>query len=500
MRKYNRAFLLALIMCGIFLCSGFTTGTAEGEKPVEYWREGDFVSPETFSGAASLSAGVKLELDMGKNLFFSNVPEFPGNPGILARADNVVSKSGDVRVLYSHCNNLTDYSTLPYQVIPAKIGLIFINQTPRTVDVYKKRFASGVSRMVDGRQYYVGDSAPARPGSKGRIYYGTYLGNVVLAKFFASNPTEREQYWTSIAPGGRAWLFDGVGPGGWAIGMGDFVFRDGVTGEGITTGTLSPGEGIGVRCFISRNDMDLDTFYKATDHPAAVLNQSANEHLHMRGLYTGGIFPNSPDGEGVTRKKAFNYDSSSDGKKTITLNAKQKYQNLNPAAPFYEPTMFLNDILRNGFDAYGRVENDEVISLAAENNGSYGADYEFTLTIKGPAAIAVQGCVPLPGSWDTRVWERPPVDLYNQFLTTMLDAAPENVRTLRLVDPHYFDYYTGFEKLGPLGSGKVAYVFPGPEEKTHVLKLALPANGYGPYKVMLMPLEKGKQAKTPRMS
>jgi hypothetical protein len=37
------------------------------------------------------------------------------------------------------------------------------------------------------------------------------------------------------------------------------------------------------------------------------------------------------------------------------------------------------------------------------------------------------------------VWERPPVDLYNQFLTTMLDAAPENLRTLRLVDPHYFD-------------------------------------------------------------
>ncbi|MDD4587777.1 MAG: hypothetical protein PHC60_05270 [Heliobacteriaceae bacterium] len=433
---------------------------------------GDLVPAEVFAGAGSLSAGTVLTVDREKNLFFSNLPEMPTEPGILARVDNVVSPGGIVRVLYCHFNLLIDYQAEPYRNISANIGVVFVNNTNRTLDVCYTRLANGVNRNVTGRVIHPDDLAPPQPGGdREPVYFGSQLGNAVLAGFFAGNPGGREQLWATIAPGGKTWFYDAVGPRSWAIGMGDFLFRDHATGELITTAVLAPDEQIGIRSFISRDDADLAAFYGATDCFSGVLGRDNHDPYHMRGLFTG-----------VTRSRTFDYDSRIDGCRTITVAVPLKAQATDPERPYYAPDMFVNDFFREGIDPCGRLENGCPVAMPAGNNGSYGADWEFVLHLKGPVAIAVQGAVPLPG-----VLIKPFPDMYNQFLTVMLDEAPENLRTLRIADPAYREYYADFSQLGPLGAGRVAYVLPGEGEKTHVLKLALPPNGYGPFKIMLMP-------------
>ncbi|QGG47118.1 ankyrin repeat domain-containing protein [Heliorestis convoluta] len=451
------------------------------------WKEGDLLPERVFASAQSLSAGQVLEIEGGKNLFFSNAPEMPTMPGILARADNVISKSGEVRILYSHFNMLIDYSTSKPVNVPAQIGVYFVNDTSRSLDIYYKRLGKGVSKTVDGKMLYIEDRAPQRPGIDTALYYGTELGNKVVADFFASY-RQQERLFATVAPGQIAWLSDQVGPLGWAIGMGDFVFRDSHTKEVITLQSLRPGEAVGVRSFIARHSFDLRDFFRDKNNPASVLTLGAGEHLHMRGLFADSISANGVHVEGVSRRKTFTYDSYDDGPQSITVGAHYRMQHLEPAREHYVPTIFANDILRNGVDSYGYVQNGQAVAVKAMNNGSYGTDYDFTFQITGPTVIALQEAKPLHADGS-----KPFVDMYNQFLTVMLDDDPSQIRTLHFKDPNYHLYYSNFERLQPLGKVKVAYVLDDVGTRNHRLRVMLPPNSYGPFQILLLPLEENQK-------
>lgn len=175
------------------------------------WQIGEEIPVSLLEGAGSLSEGQALELDQKTNLFFSNMPELPKYPGLLARSDNVVSKSGYTRIMYSHFNLLIDYIDDKAINVPGKIGVVFTNHTKRKVDILYTRMAHGVSVLPDGRRLYTKDQAPLKPGSEEPYYYGTELGNVILADFYKSNPEENEVLWQTLAPGEKAWLYDSVG-------------------------------------------------------------------------------------------------------------------------------------------------------------------------------------------------------------------------------------------------------------------------------------------------
>ncbi|MTV48750.1 hypothetical protein GJ688_07120 [Heliobacillus mobilis] len=479
-KRRKKSMKVLLIGLGVFvvgfgLAVGYRNfeGIAESPNPVngESWSVGDEVPPEVFAKAESLSAGKKLDIVPGQTMFFSNVPEMVKEPGIMTRVDNCLSKSGDVRLLYSHFNLLIDYSGKNIRNVPAQMGVAIVNRTQRVVDVYYKRLANGISRKLDGTRIYEDDLAPMKPGETIPVYYGTQLGNVVFANYLKQNP--QEQLWSSLKPGEKSWIYDKVGIHGWAIMMGDFVFRDHATGQLLTLDNIRAGEAIGIRSFVAPIGEDLDAFYQANDKPNSILNQAPEEAFHMRGLIT----------DGITRKMTLPYNSQKDGLKTLTLNSALDAQAVDPSLPGFEPAKFQND-LTSGTDEYGsKNSKGQIQPLPVQNNGSYGAMYEVTLNITGPTAIAIQGSAPhSPGLAY--------VDLYNQFITAGLDSDPENVRTVRLVDPNYFEYYSHPQKLRPLGYGSVFYVLPEKGRHTHTLHIGLAPNSYAPFKVVLMPLNK----------
>ncbi|MCW2278254.1 hypothetical protein [Heliophilum fasciatum] len=434
------------------------------------WQVGDEVPPELFTQGASLSAGSTLETVPGQSLFLSQVPVKPQKPGILTRVDNVISKSGDLRVLYAHYNALADYGK-EVKNISAQMGLVFVNNTRRTVDVYYKRLGKGVNRLSDGTRLYLEDMKPLTPGETIPEFTGSQLGNIVMSHFL--KPAPEEKLWGTMNPGGRVWLYEQTGPQGWAIIMGDFVFRDRQTGEVLTLDRLKAGEQIGIRSFIARSNTDLEQFFTQMTTPSAVLTSDQSTY-HQRGLIT----------EGITRKKSFTYNAANDGVQTITIGSAFDAQRDDPAKPNYDPTKFSNDAMQ-GADAYGFILKNQAKPRKTENNGAYGAIYEFTLTMEGPTALAIQGSV-APAD-NPKIAD---VDIYNQFITASCDEGEENIRTVRISDPKYMEYYRNPDKLRPVGSGKVLYVFPDEGTQTHVIRIGLAPNSQGPWKLALVPLKR----------
>ena len=130
---------------------------------IDNLKEGQEISPDYLQGAISLSAGQKLLLDHTYNLFFSNIPEFPGEPGLTCRADDVLSGSGLVRVLFSHMNLLIDWSSDPLSNMPAAVGFAVENRTLR-----ERRLRHPRRHVLQphNRRYVplLEDAAPLQPG------------------------------------------------------------------------------------------------------------------------------------------------------------------------------------------------------------------------------------------------------------------------------------------------------------------------------------------------
>ncbi|MCW2279475.1 hypothetical protein [Heliophilum fasciatum] len=433
------------------------------------WQVGEEVEPSRLRQATSLSQGQTLTVTEGETMFFSNVPELVKKEGFMTRVDNVISQTGNTRVLSSHFNLLVARQKGREYSLPAKMGIVFVNNTHRTVDIVAKKLANGTSKLPDGTRIYANDLAPMIPGETLEVYYGTELGNVILANYFKDNQGER--LWQTIEPGQKSWLYDEVGIHGWQMIMGDFVFKDHHTGEILNLHNLSAGEAIGVCSFVAKRNTDLDAFYRL--HQNKILEQADNEAFHMRGLIN----------QGINRQVTLKYNSRSDQIKSITFNTALNARAHDPAQPGYEPTKFTND-LTYGYDDYARISSyGHGEGAFVQNNGSYGALYHVTLHITGPTAIALQGNVPKGQGLGY-------VDLYNQFLTVALDNTPEPVKTVRIVDPHYFSYYENPSQLRELGYGQIVYTLDEERERTYHLTIGLAPNAYGPYKIFLLPIDK----------
>lgn len=473
--------LLGVIVLTLVL--GTVSSGAPGFDP---WREGDEVPPAFLADARSLSAGQMLDLDFDRHLVFSNVPEMPSDPGVLCRVDNAVSPRGETRVLFSHFNMLIDWMRRPLANVPAMVGFVVVNDTGRPVEVGYLRGATGISRHVDGTLLFTGDRSPLDPDdpSTAGKYYGTEVGNRVIRDWYLSGLDGRiKPLGTMPGRGDRVWVTVPVGARGWAAGMYDLVFVDARTKQRITTHSLQPGEAIGVRTFIAYLEADLEAFYRRSDNAAAILNRAGHERWHMRGLFAGGVYASSPDGEAVSKGKRLSYNTYRDGKRGFAAAANAHDLSGHAGSPGRTKDVFINDYLRNGYDAYGRIDSlGRAHPEAGINTGSYGADYTFDLEITGPSALIVQGALD--------EGRRPFVDLYNQFLTAFLDDDPERLVTVQIKDQNYERYYMDFEALGPLGRGKVLYTFPQEGTSRHTLRFVLPPNAYGPVRFYLVPLAK----------
>lgn len=434
----------------------------QGRQAADYI-PGQDLPPELLAGAESLSARQELQLEDSIYLFFSNVPEFPTEAGLLCRVEDVLSPSGKVRVFLSHMNLLIDWKSRPVKNLPAAVGFCVENRTSRTLDVYAERGALEINRDAAGRPLFYEDAAPVPPGRSEPQYYGSAVGNYTVAQWFRS-ANEQPVLLGRTPPGGRVTVSRVVGPRGWITGIYDLIFVDAATGRQLGSGDLAPGERVGLKTFLAPAGANLNTFLNRSKP----LPPRSNDLAHMRGLFRPGSYPDNPRGEAVSKKFTVDYDAGSGKAASFALAAGEYDQGEDPKAPGYVADIFLNDRMRNGFDPYGNGKK-------GVNGGNYGVDYTVELNLRGPAALAVQGAVQ-PGISS--------VDLYNQILTVWLD---DRVSTIMIRDPNYEKFYTDFNALRPQGYGRVLAVFREEGNHKHVLRFTLPPNGYGPVRFYLLP-------------
>lgn len=421
-------------------------------------KEGQEVPPKILKDAVSLSAGQSLQLDDTYNLLFSNIPEFPTDPGIICRADDVLSPAGSVRVLFSHMNLLIDWSDSKLQNMPATVGFAVENMTDRTLDIYAVRGAMARSRATDGSRLFVEDAAPVMPGDNGALYYGSAVGNYVVREFYNSENREPVNL-GRVQPGERLIVNEDVGPTGWAVGMYDLALVDTATGEYLGRNNCNEGEKIGLETFIAPLEVDLDSFLEEHLRSGKVLSPGEYEKQHMRGLFVPGSYPNNPAGEAVTKSFTINYSASDRQKASLCLAASDAGDN--------EPDIFVNDLMINGFDP-------STPEIKGVNRGNYGVGYTIKLELTGPVALVFQGAL-----------QTGFVDVYNQINTVWLDGM---VKTVYIKDPNYDKYYTDFSALREPGYGQVIGVFPSTGKHEHLLRFTLAPNSYGPVRFYLLPL------------
>lgn len=434
---------------------------------------GQDVTPVELSGAVSLSAGQKLILDDTYNLFFSNVPEMPTEPGILCRVDDVISPSGMVRVLFSHMNLLIDWTKSPIENMPASAGFSVDNRTGRRLEVYAVRSSLGASRAQDGEYLFLEDAAPIRSGDSEPLYFGSAVGNWVVQQWLLSESRPPVRL-GEISPGERVIVSGDVGRRGWIAGIYDLKFVDAETGQQVGKGDLGAWESVGIKSFIVPLYTDLHSFLDGEERLGRVLPLRRNDLVHMRGLFVPGSYPDNPLGEAVSKRFEVTYDVAGGKAASFALAAGENDQGEDPAAQFYTPDVFLNDRMRNGFDPYGMVSK-------GVNGGNYGVDYTINLNLTGPVALVLQGAHH-PDARNNEAF----IDLYNQILTFSLDGK---VSTVQMRDPNYDKYYSDYSSLRPPGYGRVIAVYPERGSHSHVLRFTLPPNGYGPVRFYLLPLQ-----------
>lgn len=421
-------------------------------------KEGQDVPPSLLKDAVSLSARQYLLLDDTYNLFFSNIPEFPTEPGILSRADDVLPASGSIRVLFSHMNLLIDWAGGQPQNMPATVGFTVENKTGRTLDVYAVRGGTAGSRLPDGSMRFVEDAAPVKPGDSEPLYYGSSVGNYVVREFYLSEERGPVNL-GRIQPGERLVMSEDVGPRGWAVGIYDLVLVDTSTGQFLGRNDCSEDEMVGLETFIAPLGVDLDNFLGEELRSGQVLSPGHNTSQHMRGLFIPGHYPNNPAGEAVDKSKTINYSAFNRQAVSFALAAKDVGGS--------ESDAFANDLMLNGFDPFS-------LGVKGVNQGNYGAVYTINLELTGPVALIFQGS-PQTGF----------VDVYNQINTVWLDGT---VKTVSIKDPNYDQYYTEFEALREPGYGQVIGVFPSDGKHEHLLRFMLAPNSYGPVRFYLLPL------------
>ncbi|MCL5058111.1 MAG: hypothetical protein M1130_08985 [Actinobacteria bacterium] len=437
--------------------------------PRKQYQVGQDLPPGELSAAVSLSAGRKLDLDERYYLFFSNVPEMPTEPGVLCSIEDVMSPSGMVRVLFSHLNLLIDWSKRPGRNTPATAGFCLENRTGMKLDVYAERGALGVNRAPDGKYLFIEDAAPVKPGSRDPEYFGSAVGNWTVQQWFLSGKMPPVLL-GRMSPGGRVIVKGDVGPRGWITGIYDLKFYDSASGLQVGSVDFRPGEKVAVKTFIVPLRTDINAFLDKAAKTGRVLSPGKNEKAHMRGLFVPGRYPDSPQGEAISKKFDVDFSSSEGRAASFALAAGEYDQGKDPGLPCYVPDVFLNDGLRNGKDPSSSDRR-------SVNGGNYGVDYTVNLNVTGPAALVAQGAV-WPGVPGT-------VDLYNQIMTFELDGK---VNTVQLKNPNYNKYYTDFSSLGPQGCGRVVAVFPEGEKGRHVLRFSMAPNGYGPVRFYLLPM------------
>ncbi|MGI6492313.1 MAG: hypothetical protein ACOX0T_07860 [Pelotomaculum sp.] len=421
-------------------------------------REGQEVSPHMLKGAVSLSAGQQLLLDNTYNLFLSNLPEFPTDPGILAWADDALSMNGAVRVLFSHMNLLIDYSNDEPRNVAAQVGFTLENRTWRTLDIYAPRGSLACSVAPDGTRLFLEDAAPLVPGRSEPEYYGSAVGNHMIRQFYLSEEGGMVHL-GRIQPGCRLIISEDVGPRGWAVGMYDLIVVDTATGQPLNPDSCSEAEKVGLATFIAPSGADLDYFIAERLSKGLVLPPGEYLRHHMRGLFVPGSYPNNPAGEATSKYFTINYSAGSGQIAGFALAAANGGEE--------EPDVFVNDLMLNGIDS-------AMPQVKGVNQGNYGAGYTIKLSLTGPVALVMQGAT-----------QTGFVDVYNQINTVWLDGV---VKTVVIKDPNYDLYYMDFDSLREPGYGKVIGVFdtPGPHE--HVLRFSLAPNSYGPVRFFLLPL------------
>jgi len=416
------------------------------------------VSPQLLKNAVSLSAGQNLLLDDTYNLLFSNIPEFPTEPGIISRADDVLPPSGSVRILFSHMNLLIDWSSSETQNMPATVGFAVENNTGRTLDIYAVRGSMAASRATDGSKLFIADAAPVIPGDSEPLYYGSAVGNYVVREFYLSEDRAPVNLGRAL-PGERLIVSEEVGPTGWAVGIYDLALVDTATGQYLGRSGCSEEEKVGLETFIAPLEVDLDYFLEEQLRSGQVLSPGQNENQHMRGLFVPGNYPNNPAGEAVAKSFTINYSALDCQKASFALAAAD--------AGDSESDIFANDLMLNGFDP-------SAPGVKGVNRGNYGAGYTIKLELTGPVALVFQGGL-----------QSGFVDVYNQIYTVWLDGTVKNVS---IRDPNYDKYYKEFAALRGPGYGQVIGVFPTSGSHEHLLRFILPPNSYGPVRFYLLPL------------
>ncbi|GAX92022.1 hypothetical protein [Effusibacillus lacus] len=472
--------LAALAVAGVVYGSRLYTEKEEKKN---------LVSPEQTVQARSISRGELLEFE-DRALVFSNGPEFAHYPGILCRVDNATSNNGKVRLLYSHLNLLTDPAN-PEENVPGKIGFVMVNNTGRTIDVMWERKA--LVRNIDehGKPLVKANPAPLNPETGTQTDYGALIGLELLKKWFDSGNGKDRQLLVTLQPGQKHFIHEVAGKRGWSMGMFDLVLVDHETKKPIVRNDLKEKEGFGIQVFAAHKDADLEQFYANSQTEKSIMPAEDvinKTNFHHRGFFLPGVYPTAPQGEGITRKKTITYDPQKDGPVHMQVHNPWRYQHEDPNKPFYNPEMFLNDTIKSGIDEYGVKEVDGkrvVEKMNGQVNGEYGADYIFTLKLKGPTHVAIQAA-----GWNTKPDQKAPVDVYDQYFAYQWDGKTE---TVNIKDPHFEDYYKDFSKLSPPGLTKIIKtVDPAKDGEEHTLHIMIIPNGYGPFRIHLIPAADSK--------
>lgn len=452
-------------------------------------QQDSYATREQVAQSRSISKNELLEFD-GRALVLSNSPEFVHGPGIMCRVDNAVSENGKVRVFYSHLNLLTNPSN-PEENVPAKIGFVMANQTGRKIDVMYERKALVHSIDSNGKTLIEPNPTPKNPANGSQNDYGGRPGMELVKQWMESGiKTKEPQLLVTLAPGEKNFIYETVGKRGWGMGMFDLVLVDHDTKKPVIRKELPANEGFLVQVFAAPENADVQQFYVKSQTEKMYLpgdNVISGASFHHRGLFLPGVYPSAPKGEGVTRYKTVTYDPAKDGNVNMQVHNSFRHQYQQPDKPFYMPEMYQNDTMKNGVDDYGVKEingKKTVEKMVGQDNGEYGADYIFTLHLKGPTQIAIQAA-----GWNLSDDTKAPVDIYDQFFAVEWDQ--KEVQTVHIKDPNIERYYTDFSKLSRPGLVKVIKtIAPGKDGETHTLHVMVSPNGYGPFRIHLMPVEK----------